>query len=915
MKIVIVIIYLTLLTSETCQQNTIVFCDFSSSSIRCPDRSMILIQSALYGRNNNQLCPTKITVNLSKCNLRNITGVVRNMCNGKNSCFILPKTDEVNPDPCINVTKYTIVNYNCYLENSFFIEKIQNEYSSKSLDVFYDEFVVSFVILSTGKPTTSIIDITDKNVGSVLNFDIFGCCYLNIITLSNVFSIETAAETSTSVLISNFFINNNNTYEITIVVNGTVQFSNITTQPMVFNDTVLYTFFDCFFNSSCNYGSIKNLSIYSKTQVVWSQWSEWSLCNKSCVSTSTRNCSSNRMLNCSGNSVKIRSCTSLYKEFFLIQNKTSLLKNNLVTTLMKHTKEYTVSFKIKPTSFLNQWANVIRLTINNDNDKYGDRNPAVFFRKNGTGLHICSAVSGIVNYVKNTDQLVLDNWTSVKIAQEFVGKNYIYSIELNGRTILNIKNNDTRDFSNVKVYVSDPWFEAQPGFIKDLQITQGNRKWKISWTQWSSCNVSNGIGFKKRTRMCHDSFSLCCNDNYEVKECFAFWTPWSSWSLCNDTYGFMNRSRSCNTSNSVDFCDGNTFDAKECYAFWTPWSSWSICNDAHVFMNRSRSCNISNSVDFCAGNTFDVKECYAHWSKWSDWTVCNASHGFINRTRECKISNARDWCYDINTEVLECFAIWAQRSNLINCNFSHGFVDKSRVCEISKVIDWCHGSNFEVMECFEKWTAWSECSVTCGVGSRSRYSQHETKKVTNVESCNQINCPEDGMWGVWKKSECSNTCDKGIKFVSRSCDKPSPSFNGRNCIGVSNYTEVCDNDIVCPLNGNWSMWSSWSLCSQPCGEGLHSRFRSCSNPVPKFGGQGCNGSVKEFSNCTKHYCKSVKLNLSVNFIDEMYNDWHSPLTSTGSSLLRNKIQDEIAKLYTNHKVNFIVVVHSIGNVP
>ncbi|XP_065653500.1 semaphorin-5A-like isoform X5 [Hydra vulgaris] len=795
MKIVIVIIYLTLLTSETCQQNTIVFCDFSSSSIRCPDRSMILIQSALYGRNNNQLCPTKITVNLSKCNLRNITGVVRNMCNGKNSCFILPKTDEVNPDPCINVTKYTIVNYNCYLENSFFIEKIQNEYSSKSLDVFYDEFVVSFVILSTGKPTTSIIDITDKNVGSVLNFDIFGCCYLNIITLSNVFSIETAAETSTSVLISNFFINNNNTYEITIVVNGTVQFSNITTQPMVFNDTVLYTFFDCFFNSSCNYGSIKNLSIYSKTQVVWSQWSEWSLCNKSCVSTSTRNCSSNRMLNCSGNSVKIRSCTSLYK---------------------------------------------------------------------------------------------------------------------------------------------------------------------VSWTQWSSCNVSNGIGFKKRTRMCHDSFSLCCNDNYEVKECFAFWTPWSSWSLCNDTYvfrnrsrscntsnsvdfcdgntfdvkecyafwtpwsswslcndtyGFMNRSRSCNTSNSVDFCDGNTFDAKECYAFWTPWSSWSICNDAHVFMNRSRSCNISNSVDFCAGNTFDVKECYAHWSKWSDWTVCNASHGFINRTRECKISNARDWCYDINTEVLECFAIWAQRSNLINCNFSHGFVDKSRVCEISKVIDWCHGSNFEVMECFEKWTAWSECSVTCGVGSRSRYSQHETKKVTNVESCNQINCPEDGMWGVWKKSECSNTCDKGIKFVSRSCDKPSPSFNGRNCIGVSNYTEVCDNDIVCPLNGNWSMWSSWSLCSQPCGEGLHSRFRSCSNPVPKFGGQGCNGSVKEFSNCTKHYCKSVKLNLSVNFIDEMYNDWHSPLTSTGSSLLRNKIQDEIAKLYTNHKVNFIVVVHSIGNVP
>ncbi|XP_047124613.1 A disintegrin and metalloproteinase with thrombospondin motifs adt-1 [Hydra vulgaris] len=873
MKIVIVIIYLTLLTSKTCQQNTIaVFCDFSSSSIICPDRSIILIQSALYGRNNSKVCPNKLTVDLSKCKLKNITDVVRNICNGKNSCSILSKNVVVNPDPCINVTKYTIVNYNCYLENSFFIEKIENEYTRKSLDVFYDEFVVSFVILSTGKPTTSIIDITDKNVGSVLSFNIFGCCYLNIISLSNVFSIEAAAKKSTSVLISNLYINNDNTYKITMVVNGTVQFSNITTQPMVFNDVVLYTFVDCSFNSFCNYGSIKNLSIYSKTQVVWSEWSEWSLCNTSCISTRTRNCSSNRMLNCSGSSVKTRSCTCLYKEFFLIQNETSILKNNLVKTLMKHTKEYTVSFEIKPTRFLYEWANVIHLTTNNNNHKYGDRNPAVFFHQNGSGLHICSAVSGIINYVKNTNKLGLHNWSSVKIAQEFKESKYIYSIELNGQRILYIENNDTRDFSNVKVYVSNPWYEAQPGFIKNLKITQGNRKWKVSWTQWSdwsSCNVSNGIGFKKRTRMCHDSFHLCCNDNYEVKECFAFWTPWSSWSICN-TYGLM---------------------------------------------NRSRSCNISNSGDFCAGNTFDVKECYAYWSKWSDWTACNASYGFINRTRECKISNASDWCYNNNTEVLECFAIWAQRSNLTNCNFSHGFLDKSRVCEISNVIDWCHGSNFEVMECFEKWTTWSECSITCGVGSRSRYSQHGTKKVTDEESCNQINCPEDGMWGTWKKSECSNTCGKGIKFVSRSCDKPSPSFNGRDCIGVSNYTEVCDNDIVCPLNGNWSMWSSWSLCSQPCGGGFYSRFRNCSNPIPKFGGQGCNGNIKEFVNCTKHYCKSTKLNLRVNFIDEMYNDWYSQLTSTRSLLLINKIQDEITKLYTNHKVNFIIVVHSIENDP
>ena len=32
-------------------------------------------------------------------------------------------------------------------------------------------------------------------------------------------------------------------------------------------------------------------------------------------------------------------------------------------------------------------------------------------------------------------------------------------------------NKDARDYKNVKVYVADPWSNAQPGFVKNIRIS------------------------------------------------------------------------------------------------------------------------------------------------------------------------------------------------------------------------------------------------------------------------------------------------------------------------------------------------------------------------------------------------------------------------------------------------------------
>ncbi|XP_065652931.1 uncharacterized protein LOC136071786 [Hydra vulgaris] len=1184
--------------------------------------------------------------------------------------------------------------------NSFFVEKIEHNYST-TLNAFYDEFMVSFVLFLYRNQQINIIDIFDGN-GYALRLDIFEDFL--IVKFIESYSMKTVTNTWNLIEISQKFINN--TYEITGAVNGTNQFSKINANGTVFTDIFLYLFSDCIFTRVCNYGYIKMLSIYSETQVIWSQWSEWSQCNASCIITRTRSCSNNQLLNCFGNNTEINSCSNIYQvplaqwndwsscnvsygngfmkrtltcnlsnnkccsdtyelkecfTSFYLENETQLIKGNLVATLSTLFKEYTVSFEVKLTAIQGGPLSVFHLTTNNDCGTYGYRTPAMWVQTPGT-FYICSAVNSINDFCQITKYIELNNWNSIKISQQLLEGKYIYSIEHNCTIIFSQENNDSQEFLNVKVYVSDPWYKVQPGFIRNFKITNGKPAQAAIWSQWNDwSNCNDTYGYMNRTRRCNtqNPSDWCCGDNFdmmacyvlwtqwrtwsssngsyelinrtrecnvsntidwcygnravivensafwtqwndwsscnntyairnrmrtcivlnvmewcysskseslefsevylmedetelskgnivaiikkfkkefsvyfeilptvflngfhniiqittgdnssnygyrnpgvwfhekgtgelmicydinsttgncmntnplinkswstvrisqmfiegkymystelngemirreqnsdarefsnvkvyasnswnevqrgfirnlkiingnpalwpqcsnwsscnallgiknitfnyetinskkvcyglnsEILKCFAFWSQWSIWTSCNATYGFMNRTRDCNISNTLDGCYGNHSEIKQCYAFWSQWSNWTSCNSSHGFTSRTKECNSSTIIDECKGNKFEVMECFAFWSQWSNWTSCNATHGFINRTRECNSSNSIYGCYGNSSDVKECFAFWSKWSNWTGCNSTYGFMNRTRECNISNSINQCYGNDTEVMECFvlwgkwsswtgcnefnrfmnrsreckvlntkeicfgknseviecpEKWTTWSECSVTCGVGNRSKYSQHETIKLIKVESCNQISCPEDGMWGEWNKLECSNTCGKGIHFLSRSCDNPRPSYNGQDCIGVSNYTEVCDNNIICPLNGSWSFWSPWSLCSQPCGGGLHSRFRSCSNPVSKFGGHDCNGSVEEFTNCTMCNCKSVKLSLKVNFIDEMYNDdWYSKLTSTGSLLLKKKIQDAIAKLYSNRKVNFNVVIHSIDNDP
>lgn len=117
--------------------------------------------------------------------------------------------------------------------------------------------------------------------------------------------------------------------------------------------------------------------------------------------------------------------------------------------------------------------------------------------------------------------------------------------------------------------------------------------------------------------------------------------------------------------------------------------------------------------------------------------------------------------------------------------------------------------------------------------------------------------PMDGGWSDWSiPTICSNTCGPGITIKKRECNNPPTALGGKECEGPSIETESC-NLGPCPINGNWSEWSSWSNCEGNCnngGTGVMTRNRSCNNPAPQNGGKSCIGDNIEINTCKLNSC-------------------------------------------------------------
>ncbi|XP_036410900.1 SCO-spondin [Megalops cyprinoides] len=104
------------------------------------------------------------------------------------------------------------------------------------------------------------------------------------------------------------------------------------------------------------------------------------------------------------------------------------------------------------------------------------------------------------------------------------------------------------------------------------------------------------------------------------------------------------------------------------------------------------------------------------------------------------------------------------------------------------------------------WTEWSQCSVTCGLGSLFRQRD------------------------VLREAQPGGDCG-GALFDSRAC-----------------FTRAC------AVDGQWSEWAEWSQCDALCSGGVRTRNRTCSNPPPKNGGRDCEGMTLQTQGCNTQPC-------------------------------------------------------------
>uniref|UniRef100_A0A7M5V0F3 Uncharacterized protein n=1 Tax=Clytia hemisphaerica TaxID=252671 RepID=A0A7M5V0F3_9CNID len=319
---------------------------------------------------------------------------------------------------------------------------------------------------------------------------------------------------------------------------------------------------------------------------------------------------------------------------------------------------------------------------------------------------------------------------------------------------------------------------------------------------------------------------------------------------------------------------GNGYEKTYCWVLskcktdgvWSQWSSWTGCPVCGPSGQRNRTRTCTDPEPLYGGSDCpktdkhtEIENCekkppcpiHGKWSKWGFWGKCSRSCGTGRKTRTRTCTNPAPQhggldCTDSDTAVQ-------------NCN--------TKPCSV-------HGN-------WADWSSWGKCSASCGTSQQTRTRtctnpapQHGgldcTGSGTAIRNCNTKPCPVDGKWSKWSAwGKCSASCGTSQQTITRTCTNPAPQHGGLDCIGSGTAIRNC-NTKPCPIDGKWSKWGSWGKCSASCSTGQQTRTRTCTNPVPQYGGLDCTDidSKNEIRRCTSHLCPSEP-------IDGKWSDWSS----------------------------------------
>ncbi|KAG7467911.1 hypothetical protein MATL_G00137220 [Megalops atlanticus] len=325
---------------------------------------------------------------------------------------------------------------------------------------------------------------------------------------------------------------------------------------------------------------------------------------------------------------------------------------------------------------------------------------------------------------------------------------------------------------------------------------------------------------------------------------------------------------------------------------YSNWSPWSVCSSAtcekgkrmrqrmlKAQLDRTVPCPHTQDFQPCMGpgcSEEDSSTCMM--SEWITWSPCSVSCGMGMRSREryvkqfpedgsicslpteetekCVINNDCSPSSCLVTEWGEWDACSAtcglgmkRRERMVKMPPLDGSLCGTEVVEVEKcMMPECH-----TIPCMlSPWSDWSDCSVTCGMGMRTRQRMLKSpaelgecdEELEQVEKCMLPECPIDCVVSEWSEwSECNKSCGKGHVIRTRMI-KLQPQFGGAPCpVTVQrkkckiqkcsrgqkearekrrsslSQDKTAKEHQVCKMRP----WSGWTDCSKLCGGGIQER--------------------------------------------------------------------------------------------
>ncbi|XP_047125709.1 uncharacterized protein LOC105850908 isoform X2 [Hydra vulgaris] len=365
---------------------------------------------------------------------------------------------------------------------------------------------------------------------------------------------------------------------------------------------------------------------------------------------------------------------------------------------------------------------------------------------------------------------------------------------------------------------------------------------------------------------------------------------------------------------------------------WLEWSKWGACSKTcdQGKMIRTRICTPHTDGGYdCFGSNLEFTPCQL--ARCSGFVL--GSEGQTNCTAVCSRNNYI--CSPFYLKPYNDTSLFLDAVIPITCKIS--LANKVYRSDLDPSFDnstgVCHGyinipdevpceseSTFNqpkmhrLCNCispddygFTKWAHWSFCSETCGntsVQVRKRNCLGTcTGNSKETRVCDVPLCPVDGEWGSWGNySECNTTCGYGYQIRTRDCNNPSTVGSGTPCQGVQKDEKPECNAFPCPVDGGYSNWTEWSICSRPCGEGVSISRRYCNNPVPALRGKDCNGSDIMIMPCYLQNCTSIQVDLTLRTLETW--DWRMyDINSKEGQTFAQRFKESIYEYFYNNSIN------------